>query len=227
VASEAKYVVVTIDGPSGAGKTTVGKILAKRLNGYFLETGAVFRVMGKISLDNKMDLGKLEERSKELISATSAFFAHGFVSLDHYYGSEEIALAASCIAVEAWARRFALGVQRKMVEEHKLIVASGRDAGSVIFPNAHIKFFLTASINARAKRRYMELCRVNKGVELKVVKEYLIKRDKSDASREYGPLVIPEGAKVVDTTHSGAEKVAEILYRLTMPRIQHEVGMLF
>ena len=216
-------VIVTVDGPAGAGKTTVGRWLAKRLGAYFLETGVVYRMMAFFASAWGWEQEVFRQRPDEVQEKLKlALRKSSLQPLEDSLDSEDLAMRASSLAQDPAVRDVALGIQRAMAQGHARIVAVGRDAGSVIFPEASLKFFLTASLHERALRRFQELSR--KGVQepkLSILNRMQV-RDQQDMERAASPLRIPEGGVVVDTTTMSLEQVEELLYR----KVQEYFGSL-
>ena len=210
--------IIAIDGPSGAGKSTLGKMLAKQLGLLYLDTGAMYRAVAVsalnkgISFEDADGLTKTAEQAKiELVGEPD--------SLQVYLDGEEITskIRTLEVAQAASVASTVTGVRRAMVEQQRQIgltspagcVLEGRDIGSVVFPNADIKFFLTAKPEARARRRYEE----DKAKGIVSTYEQTLaeinERDKRDVSRLDSPLVIPEDAVVIDTSDLDLSEVFE------------------
>jgi cytidylate kinase len=207
--------VVAIDGPSGAGKSTVSRRLAQELGFAFLDTGALYRA---VALAASWD-GQEEETSEAVIEAwltrvdISARPQGGrfLVLLDGrevepFIRNEKIGGIASRLSAMAPVRRFLLEVQRAAGRAGDL-VAEGRDTGTVVFPDAECKFFLTASQEERVRRRYEELKPRDPGVTAREVAEEIARRDARDEGRAVAPLKPAPEAVIVDTTGRGPEEV--------------------
>lgn len=204
-----KCIKVTIDGPSASGKSTVAKKLAKKLSYLHLDTGAIYRAIALYF--KQQDL--LQATDEEINQALSSFSYH-FTGYDenkrHYLNdkditeelrSREISDLSSVISTKAIVRNFATNLQRSFADQFNVIV-EGRDTGSIVFPDADIKFYLDADPVERAKRRFAEL-KAKHGYQ-DLTKEQidadLKERDDRDLKRELSPLVCPEGALKIDTT---------------------------
>ena len=208
--------VITIDGPAGAGKSSVSKRLAEKLGILYLNTGAIYRAAG-LFLDNA---GIKTTDDEKIIAAMKNFnleFKNGLIFLNNQDITQEIRTPkvdklSSVYSAVKYVRTALLDFQREQKNLGSLIV-EGRDIGSVVFPDADLKFFLTATPEARAKRRFLE--RQNNGVENNNYDEILnaIKaRDKYDSERKISPLKIPEGAIFIDTSSMTEEQVVEELF---------------
>ena len=186
---------IAIDGPGGAGKSTIAKALAKKLGFIYVDTGALYRAIGLYMINNGVDLKnaaavteKLDEVKVELkyVNGEQRVLLCGDdVSED--IRKPEVSMAASDVSAIPAVRDFLLGLQRKMASENNVIM-DGRDIGTVVLPNAQIKLFLTASAEERAMRRYKELIEKGKKVEYETVYKELCERDYQDSHREVAPL---------------------------------------
>jgi CMP/dCMP kinase len=204
--------IITIDGPAGTGKSSVAKIIAKRLGYIFLDTGALYRTCALAVDIRKVDIENEEECAK-IISGINIKFEGSKVFLDGIDVSKQIrtnriSTLSSKIAVYPFVRHFLLDFQRSFSKTSS-IVAEGRDTGSVIFPDADVKIYLDASPEERAKRRHVELNSKGIIVSLEQVFKDVKERDDRDQTRESNPLMIPYNASVVDTTHMTLDEVIE------------------
>jgi CMP/dCMP kinase len=207
--------IITIDGPSGAGKSTVAKMLAKALHYAYIDTGAMYRgVAVAYTL-----AGEPEDMAWFLKSLSLKFdFTDGAtVSLQGKDITGEIrnppiSLLASRLSQNRSIREYLWHIQRTIGQKGG-VVLEGRDTGSVVFPDAHLKFYLDADAGERAKRRHLELEIKNDGADLATVKTEMMERDKNDSEREIAPLVIPEGAIRIDTTGIDAQGVVDLMLR--------------
>jgi CMP/dCMP kinase len=210
--------IIAIDGPSGAGKSTLGKMLAKKLNLLYLDTGAMYRAVGLavleagVSLDDEAKVAAIAGNAKiELVGEPENLQ----VNLDGRDVSKEIRTnevgqAASIVSTISEVRRILVEHQRLLGENaaHGCVL-DGRDIGTVVFPNADVKFFLTAKPEARAQRRYEE--DLTRGLETTYEKtfEEISLRDKRDVSRADSPLSIAADAIVIDTSELNLTEVFE------------------
>ena len=195
--------VITIDGPAGAGKSTVAKDVARALGINYLDTGAIYRAIALILYESEVpaadDYIMREALSKIKIELKGkAVLVNGFDVTGEIRTPLVDELASLYSAVPS-VRKALLALQKEQ-EKHGSIIAEGRDVGSVVFPQAKAKFFLTASPEARAERRYSERIAQGKPADYNGILQAIIERDKNDSSREVSPLTIPEGAIFVDTS---------------------------
>jgi CMP/dCMP kinase len=208
-----KSLLITIDGPAGAGKTTVSRSLARKIGYRYLDTGALYRAVALKVIENKVssdrDLEKLcQDLSINFIHENGVFrlFCNGEDVTDRIR-TNEISMMASKISAKPVVRKALLNLQRE-IGEKKDVIAEGRDMGTVVFPDADIKFFLDASTKTRAVRRYQEIG-LQSSQTLKQVEEQIIKRDKNDSSRELAPLKAAPDAIMIDSTKFSVEQVVE------------------
>lgn len=212
--------IIAIDGPSGAGKSTLGKMLAKELGLLYLDTGAMYRagavaaVRAGISLDDDAELTRVVRNAKiELAGEPDSLK----VLLDGEDVSTEIrtlevAQAASIVSTVSDVRRRMVELQREIGENAPNgCVLEGRDIGSVVFPNADIKFFLTAKPEARARRRFEEDASKGRVTTYDQTLAEINQRDERDVSRDDSPLKIAEDAVVIDTSDLDLTEVFELM----------------
>jgi cytidylate kinase len=211
--------IITLDGPGGSGKTTLAKILAKELNITYLDTGAMYRGVGYFCQQRGLTIGD-EESVRKIINDIDLVVMREngeqkvIVNGDDvtpYIRTPEISMWASFVGKVAEVRLKLVEIQRKLASLSSCVL-DGRDIGSYVLPNAEFKFYLSADVEERAKRRYIEL--KEKGQEditLESVKEDMIARDKQDSERAFAPLCVPEGAYVIDTTNLTIEEVLDII----------------
>ena len=215
-----KKFIITIDGPAGAGKSTVSKTLAKKLNYIYLDTGALYRALAhktlklKISLDDVSAIANLCSSTTVVlknIDGRMKVYVDG-EDVEEKIRTEEVGLAASKISTFAVVRERLLNLQREAGVQGG-IVAEGRDMGSVVFPQADYKFYLDAKLEERIKRRYEELLEKGASVEYKSIQKDMFARDKQDKQREIAPLKAPDGAIIIDSDNlSAAEVVDNIIF---------------
>ena len=208
-----KTIAVAIDGPAGAGKSTIARRLAKSLNYIYVDTGALYRTVALSVMQSKVDSDDV----------SAVVFHLNRISVDiTYKGDEqrvlldgndvsdlirtpEVSMMASKTSAIPEVRAFLLGLQRKLAEEHN-VVMDGRDIATVVLPDAKVKIFLTASPEVRAKRRYDELIQKGEKVEFSDVLADLIQRDEQDMNRPVAPLKPSEQSVIVDTSELDLEQ---------------------
>ncbi|MES2204063.1 MAG: (d)CMP kinase [Pseudomonadota bacterium] len=204
--------VITIDGPSGVGKGTMATMLANKLCWHFLDSGAIYRLLAlKISLVGAT--GGRPVEWADMARNLDIYFKDGRTYLDNQdvtddIRREEVGLMASKTSAFPEVRQALLERQRAFAQAPGL-VTDGRDMGSVVFPNAFIKFYLDADAEIRARRREQQLKARGISVKFGDLLEDIEKRDRQDKSRSVAPLVIPEGAIVIDTGLLNKEQVFE------------------
>jgi cytidylate kinase len=215
--------IITIDGPSGVGKGTLAKNLADELDWIVLDSGSLYRMVGYLSLHlDTRDFSEIREKiNKEEIffkfidknSNISLFL--GEDDLSEFIRNEEVAKLASEFAVLPEVRDYLFNIQRGFTAKGKGLIADGRDMGTIVFPEAKHKFFITASVEERARRRENQLKESGLSVNMRILQERIEERDKKDSSREISPLIPAEDAIVIDSSNIGIyelkDKVLEIL----------------
>lgn len=202
--------IIAIDGPAGAGKSTIAKIISKELNINYIDTGAMYRAITYKCLKNNIDINNTEEVIN-MAKDTEIDFRDNNIYLDNEVVNEEIRTVevsnnVSNVAKIKEVRYLMVDVQRK-IGENNSVVLDGRDIGSYVFPNADYKFFLVATPEERGSRRYKELLEKGYEVNLDEIINDIIKRDKIDSNREFAPLVKAEDALEIDTTGKSIEEV--------------------
>ena len=207
------YKIITIDGPSGAGKSTVAKLIADKLGFKYLDTGAMYRAVTLYMIENQVDIKNEEEVINALNKLNIGFDSNYRIYLDSQditedIRKEKVVKFVSEVSAISSVRRKMVDLQRDIAKEGNYIL-DGRDAGSVVFPNADYKFYLEASLEERAKRRYKEELSKEVDISFEAVKESIKKRDKYDCNRKDSPLVVPENAIIIDTTNMTIDEVAE------------------
>ncbi len=201
-------IVITIDGPAGAGKSTLSRMLAKELGFVMLDTGAIYRTMAQALLGMGIPVDAPEAprevldriRIKVSPAETSMKIFLNDVPVGDEIRSEDVGVAASSFAVLPEVRSFLLETQRSVARDWNL-VAEGRDMGIVVFPDAFMKFFVTAELEERANRRYKELLQRGEKPDHEIVLNEMRARDSRDMSRKASPLAPAQDAITIDTTH--------------------------
>lgn len=210
-----KRLIITIDGPAGAGKTTVARILARRLGYSYIDTGALYRgvalkaISAGLNIDNDMGLDKLCSTLKMKFIRTEnglRLFANG-TDITDQIRTPEITMTASAISARPVVRSFLLDLQRDMGRE-KGVVFEGRDMGTVVFPHADVKFYLDASKKIRALRRYTEQ-QAGSSQTLDEVEKEMKRRDNNDSTRDLAPLKPAEDAIIIDSSDVSANAVVD------------------
>ena len=220
--------IVAIDGPAGAGKSTVSKLLARRLSLSFVDTGALYRTVALsarrqgIGTADDADLAALLGRIRISFKATgddNRVYLDG-EDVSKEIRTPEISLLASAVSARPVVRAGLLDLQRRLALEAPLgAVLEGRDIGTVVFPDADLKFFLEASADVRARRRYEELFQKGSESTLDAVLADQTKRDRDDSSRAVAPLKAAEDAVRVDTSGLPLSEVVQRLERVIRERL--------
>jgi cytidylate kinase len=214
-----RKLVITIDGPSGAGKSTISQLLAERLNYIYIDTGALYRIVAlkvkqeEIDPDNEKALSSICSRLDVSFKQQNGKLR---VILEGKDVTEEIrtpemSLLASRVSAKKVVRDALLGIQKKFGEDGGIVV-EGRDMGTVVFPQAELKFFLDASLETRGERRFNQYLEKGKKFDRNQIIREIEKRDLDDSKRVLSPLKPADGAIVIDSTKTGIEEVvAEML----------------
>ncbi len=205
---------VAVDGPSGAGKSTIAKAIAERLSLDYIDTGAMYRAVGYKMLQQGVSLSD-EAAIGRLLDTTEIDFCKGDTILDGQVISDrirtqEISRQASDCSALAMVRRRLVQLQRKMGAQ-KSVIMDGRDIGTVVFPDAEYKFFITAAPEERARRRFAELTAKGSETTFDQVLADINQRDYNDTHREVDPLRKAEDAVEIDTTDMTIEEVVEYI----------------
>lgn len=216
---------VAIDGPAGAGKSTIAKAVAKKLNLIYVDTGAMYRAMALFMLRSGVDLqdtDKIIEKCKEADitiryeDGVQVVFLNG-ENVNAFLRTEEVGNGASAISPIPEVRRKLVELQHKLAAESDCIM-DGRDIGTCVLPNAQTKIYLTASSEVRAKRRYDELTAKGEKCDLRKIQADIEERDYRDMHREISPLKQAEDAVLVDTSDMSVDEVIEKIISLCMKR---------
>lgn len=207
--------VITIDGPASSGKGTVAKIIAKRLGFHYLESGAIYRALGLWIKLNSDNADVTDEVAVELISSMNLSFNDGKIFLNNQDVTEElrdesIGMLASRYSAIPEVRARLLQFQRDFATAPGL-VTDGRDMGSVVFKDAILKVFLTASSDKRAERRYKQLQQLDKSVTMADILQDIIVRDKLDSTRSVAPLGYDASFKVLDNSELSIDETINLI----------------
>ena len=205
--------IIAVDGPAGAGKSTISKLVAKKLGIQYLDTGAMYRAVTLYFLENNVDFSNIDEVEKNL-DKIHIDFLNNILFLNNIDVSKQIREKnindnVSDVSALAIVREKMVDLQRKM-SNNKSVILDGRDIGTVVFPNANYKFFLVASVDIRAQRRYKEeLEKGNKSANIDDIKKSIENRDYIDSTRTVTPLKKADDAIQIDTSYMNIEEVVE------------------
>lgn len=205
--------IIAVDGPAGAGKSTISKLVAKKLGIQYLDTGAMYRAVTLYFLENNVDFSNIDEVEKNL-DKINIDFLNNIPFLNNIDVSKQIREKnvndnVSAVSALAIVREKMVDLQRKM-SNNKSVILDGRDIGTVVFPNANYKFFLVASVDIRAQRRYKEeLEKGNKSANIDDIKKSIENRDYIDSTRTVTPLKKADDAIQIDTSYMNIEEVVE------------------
>jgi len=203
--------IITIDGPAGSGKSTIAKIIARDLGLKYINTGAMYRAMTLIALDNNIDLEdedsilalakkiKLEIDSDVSDENNYTKLRLNGVDITDEIRTRRVGAAVSIVSRLSGIRKYLVTIQRKLAGEGDAVL-EGRDTGSIVCPDAVLKIFLTASMAERVKRRKQQLDINNQNMDIASIEEEIRNRDHIDSSREDSPLVLPENGIEIDTS---------------------------
>lgn len=227
--SKRKGLTIAIDGPSGAGKSTVAKSLAERLGYTYIDTGAMYRSVALqvkekgISIKDKFALKQLAS-SLRVVFFTEKKQTHVLCDgedITEAIRTPEISRLASSISKQKGVREALVQMQRKMGKEGSVIL-EGRDIGTVVFPDADVKFYLDAESDERVRRRYEEMVEKGVKVDFKETEEELVQRDHNDMHRIHSPLKKAEDALFIDSTHRSAGEIVEEMVRIIKKKIKSD-----
>ena len=212
---------IAIDGPGGAGKSSVAKAVASKLQIIYVDTGALYRTIGLYMLEHGIDpkdpigvASNLNSFTLELkfIDGRQVILLDG-VDVGDTIRAPEVSMAASAVSAIKEVRDYLLNMQRSVAQRHSVIM-DGRDIGTVILPNAEIKIFLTASPEARAKRRYDELIAKGKSVTYEQVYNEMVERDRNDSTRDIAPCKPADDSFILDNSDMTAEQTVDAVVKI-------------
>lgn len=215
-----KRAVITIDGPAGAGKTSIAKIVSRKLGYNYIDTGAMYRAISWKAFREKIDL-KAKEKLIKMVRNTKIELKNrdGMVrvyldgkDITNKIRNKRLAEGASILATVSEVREQLMKIQRRMGSSGGIVV-EGRDIGTVVFPRADYKFYLDASIKERALRRYRELKAKGEEGQLAELEKAIRSRDKRDRTRGVAPLKIARDAVVIDSTDMSKKEVVEFILK--------------
>ncbi|MBM3709076.1 MAG: (d)CMP kinase [Actinobacteria bacterium] len=225
-----KVNIITIDGPAGSGKSTIAKMIAKELALKYIDTGAMYRTITLLAIENKINLE--DEKSILRLARKSRIELEGNPGNENNYTivklnnkdvtekirGREVGDAVSIVSKLPGVRKFLVGLQRKLAKDGSAVL-EGRDTGSVVCPDAILKVYLTASMDERIRRRKVQ--NEQKGLTIieSDVKNEIIKRDKIDSTRKDSPLIIPENAVIIDSTNITINQTFEKIKKIYHERI--------
>lgn len=211
-----KKLIIAIDGPAGSGKSTTAKIIADKLKISYLDTGAMYRAVTAYFIDNNYSIDS-DNIYSIMDSIIIEFYEYSVLlnNQDFTYRlrDNDVSSLVSKISSNKIVRDRMVLIQRN-ISENKSIVVDGRDIGTVVFPNADYKFFITAGIKERASRRYRELKLKGREVELINIEQQIKERDYLDSTRKNSPLKKADGAIVIDTTHLHLEEQVNTILKI-------------
>ena len=211
--------IITIDGAAGTGKSTVAQELARRLGTDFLDTGAMYRAVAVLAVEQNITPSDGATLAVAIRKAGIQFdwestpptIMLGGIDISERVRDLEISGVVSTVAKQPEVREVLVEQQRIIGENHPLLVTEGRDQGSIVFPQAHARFFLTAAVNERTRRRANQLRKAGSTVNEKEVQQDIETRDFIDSTRTDGPLTCPDGAIVIDTSSMSMEEVVNFM----------------
>lgn len=209
---------IAIDGPAGAGKSTIAKAVAKRMNYIYVDTGAMYRAMALFLLRNHVkpeEMEKINEQCQEADitiryeNGEQVVLLNG-ENVNKLIRTEEVSKMASISSANANVRKKLVSLQQALAKREN-VVMDGRDIGTCVLPDAEVKIFLTASSKVRAERRYKELTAKGEKCDIDVIEKDIIERDHQDMTREISPLQAAEDAVFVDSSYMTIDEVAAVI----------------
>jgi cytidylate kinase len=209
--------IVAIDGPAGSGKSTSAMLVAQKLGYLYIDTGAMYRAITFLAIKNNLtdenEISTLAEKTDlklDFVNGKTKVFVDGLEITDEIRLPEVNDRVSEISKIEK-VRKILVRKQREMGHGDRGVVMEGRDIGTVVFPDADVKFFMTASIEERAKRRMKEYAQKNINISLEEVKKNLMNRDKIDSGRKVSPLTIADGAIEVNTSDVSIDEQVNLI----------------
>ena len=217
-----KKISIAIDGPSAAGKSSIAKIVAKKLGYVYIDTGAMYRFVGYYCLQNNIDLNNETAVSAILKNIKITMDSNNRVYLNEHDVSDqirqdEVSMSASLVSSYQDVREFLVKQQRKMSNVGGVIL-DGRDIGTVVLPDAKLKIYQNASVETRAKRRFLENKKRGLSADLETIKKDIEQRDYQDMNRKISPLKKADDAIVLDTSNLSIDEVVNEVLKLAKQR---------
>lgn len=213
--------IIAVDGPAGAGKSTVSKEIARKAGITYIDTGAMYRAFTLKVLREKVDISEIE-KIREILSETEVDFQNGKIYLDGEYVEEEIRgeeVTKNVSAVSAIKEvRDVLVEKQREIAKRRSSILDGRDIGTVVFPDADLKIFLVADVEVRARRRMQENIEKGRYCDLEEMKKEIMRRDLADSTREISPLKKAEDAVEIDTGSKTVEELSEEIIHIIQER---------
>lgn len=218
---------IAIDGPAGAGKSTIAKLVAKKMNYIYVDTGALYRAIAYYLVTNQIDIENEDALTKACdgISVEIKYeqdaqqvYLNG-ENVTPYLRTEETGNMASKSSAKAPVRAALLDLQRDMAKEYN-VVMDGRDIGTNVLPNAEVKIYLTASSKERANRRYKELIEKGETADFDKIEADIIERDERDMNRAIAPLKQAKDAVLVDSSDMGIDEVVEVILSAAQSKLK-------
>lgn len=222
---ELKNIKVAVDGPAGAGKSSVSRCVAKKLGLVYVDTGAMYRACAVYALENGIDINEkditphLDEINIDIDYNENGqqIFLNGR-NVSQRIREADATAGSSAIAVIPSVRLKLVELQRK-IAQNKSVIMDGRDIGTYVLPDADVKIFLTASVEERAKRRYAEMLEKGMECDIEMVERDIAARDKNDSQRKFAPLKRAHDAVLVDTSDMDFEQVCAKLYEIIKSKV--------
>lgn len=219
------YHALAIDGPAGAGKSTIAKLLAGKLNFTYIDTGAMYRATTYKAISLELDLS--DPDSFNFLDDTQFIFNNGELYMDgvnmtRLNRSKEVSDQVSLVSSHIPVRNKLVALQQEIANKND-VVMDGRDIGTVVLTHAELKVFLTASVHVRAMRRHEELKNNGRDITVEALEEEIKKRDLYDSSRAYNPLKKAEDAIEIDTSEQTIVQVVDLIYNKYIDIIEGEL----